>query len=62
MAYKILDNRGADSTAKGMGRRYTCLEHISRKFVDALRENEREAMWFIDENGRLFSIERHCMK
>ena len=28
----------------------------------ALTENEREAMWFIDEFGRMFSVEHYCAR
>lgn len=30
--------------------------------VDALGENHDEAMWFIDEIGKIFSVEYHCKK
>ena len=34
--------------------------HIRRDFVDAIPENERVAMWFVDEIGRMFAIEHYC--
>lgn len=34
--------------------------HIRRGFVDAILENEHEAMWFIDEFGGMFAIEHYC--
>ena len=36
--------------------------HIRRGFVDAIIENRIEAMWFIDEIGKVFAIEHRCMK
>lgn len=29
-------------------------------FVDAIMENEPEAMLFVDEFGRMFAIEHYC--
>ncbi|MBR1872145.1 MAG: IS66 family insertion sequence element accessory protein TnpB, partial [Bacteroidales bacterium] len=43
-------------------RRSACLVHIRRGMVDALGENHDEAMWFIDEIGKIFSVEYHCKK
>lgn len=42
------------------GRRSACLVHIRRVFVDAIIENEPEAMWFVDAFGRMFAIEHYC--
>jgi len=42
------------------GRRSACLVHIRRVFVDAIIENEPEAMWFVDEFGRMLAIEHYC--
>ena len=55
--YKIFDDPSG-----GGPRRSACLVHIRRGMVDALGENHDEAMWFIDEIGKLFSIEYHCKK
>lgn len=43
-------------------RRSARLVHIRRKFVDAQEENKQEAMWFIGEIKRLFSIEHEGAK
>lgn len=42
------------------GSRSACLVHIRRVFVDAIIESEPEAMWFVDEFGRMFAIEHYC--
>lgn len=64
VVYKIFDSREAaeGSEAEGVkkGRRSACLVHIRRGFVEAVIENEAEAMWFEDEFGRMFSVEHHC--
>ena len=55
--YKIFDDAGG-----GGPRRSACLVHIRRGMVDALGEDHDEAMWFIDEIGKIFSVEYHCKK
>ena len=64
VVYKIFDSReaaeGSESEGVKKGRRSACLVHIRRGFVEAVIENEAEAMWFEDEFGRMFSVEHHC--
>ena len=65
VVYKIFDSKEAAEgseadSARRKGRRSACLVHIRRGFVEAIIENETEAMWFIDEFGRMFSVEHHC--
>ena len=67
VVYKIFDSKlSSDAAEKGLsdgkGRRSACLVHIRRKFVDAILENKQEAMWFIDEICKMFSIEYQCRK
>ena len=59
--YKIFDSKSSADKGK-KGRRVACLVHIRRGFVDALIENRSEAMWFIEEFGKMFSVEHYCMK
>ena len=64
VVYKVFDSKDeADEDAEKQqkkGRRSACLVHIRRVFVDAIIENEPEAMWFVDEFGRMFAIEHYC--
>ena len=64
VVYKVFDSKDeADEDAEKRqkkGRRSACLVHIRRVFVDAIIENEPEAMWFVDEFGRMFAIEHYC--
>lgn len=63
VVYKIFDSKAATEGSEESpekGRRSACLVHIRRGFVDAIPENEPEAMWFIDEIGRMFSVEHYC--
>lgn len=57
VVYKIFDDPGG-----GGSRRSACLVHIRRYLIDALGEDRDAAMWFIDEIGKIFSIEYHCKK
>ena len=59
--YKIFDSKSSADDGK-KGRRAACLVHIRRDFVDAIPENRMEAMWFIDEFGKMFAVEHYCMK
>lgn len=64
VVYKVFDSKDeayeyAEKQQK-KGRRSACLVHIRRVFVDAIIENELEAMWFVDEFGRMFAIEHYC--
>lgn len=58
--YKIFDSKSSADKGK-RGRRSACLVHIRRGFVDVIPENRAEAMWFIDEFGKMFSVEHYCM-
>lgn len=65
VVYKIFDSKEAAEVAEldgasKKGRRSACLVHIRRGFVEAIMENEAEAMWFIDEFGRMFSVDHYC--
>ena len=64
VVYKLFDSKSSADADNGQeskkGRRSACLVHIRRKFVDALVENGPESMWFIDEIGRMFSVDHHC--
>lgn len=64
VVYKVFDSKDeADEDAEKQqkkGRRSACLVHIRRVFVDAIIENEPEAMWFVDEFERMFAIEHYC--
>lgn len=57
VVYKVFDDPSG-----GGPRRSACLVHIRRCFVDAIGEDRDAAMWFIDEIGKVFSIEYHCKK
>lgn len=64
VVYKVFDSK--DEAAEDAERqqkkgcRSACLVHIRRVFVDAIIESEPEAMWFVDEFGRMFAIEHYC--
>lgn len=65
VVYKIFDSKeaaeGTEADGAGSkGRRSACLVHIRRGFVDSLIENEPGSMWFIDEFGKMLSIDHHC--
>ena len=57
VVYKVFDDPSG-----GGPRRSACFVHIRRCFVDAIGEDRDAAMWFIDEIGKVFSIEYHCKK
>lgn len=58
--YKIYDSHPED--AESRRRRSACLVHIRRYFVDALLEDYRLALWFIDEISKMFTVEYECGK
>lgn len=58
--YKIYDSHPEDANSKR--KRSACLVHIRRYFVDALTEDYRLALWFIDEISKMFTVEYECSK